>query len=62
MPRQQAQQLKVEVKVPAQVNAPVAKGQVVGEIVAVQGDKEVSRIDVLAPRAIEKTHWWSGWF
>jgi len=62
LPRQQAQQLKVEVKVPAQVNAPVAKGQVVGEIIAMQGDKEVSRIDVLAPRAIEKSHWWSGWF
>lgn len=62
LPREQAQQLKVEVKVPAQVTAPVTKGQVVGEIVAMQGQKEVSRIDVLAPRAIEKSHWWSGWF
>jgi D-alanyl-D-alanine carboxypeptidase (penicillin-binding protein 5/6) len=62
LPRQQAQQLKVEVKVPAQVTAPVTKGQVVGEIVTTQGDKEMSRIDVVAPRAIEKSHWWAGWF
>lgn len=62
LPRQEVARLKVEVKAPAQVDAPVAKGQVVGEIVAVLGDKEVSRIDVLAPIAIERTAWWSGWF
>lgn len=62
LPRQEAQQLKVEVKVPAQIDAPVAKGQVVGEIVTRQGDKELSRIEVLAPRDIERAHWWSGWF
>ncbi len=62
LPRQEARQLRVEVKVPAQVSAPVTKGQVVGEIIAVQGDKEISRIDVLAPRDIERTSWWSGWF
>jgi D-alanyl-D-alanine carboxypeptidase (penicillin-binding protein 5/6) len=62
LPRQDAQRLKIEVKVPAQVSAPVTKGQVVGEIVAMQGDKQVSRIDVLAPRDIERTSWWSGWF
>lgn len=62
LPRQEAQQVKVEVKVPAQVSAPVAKGQVVGEIITRQGDKEIGRIDVVAPRDIERTHWWSGWF
>ena len=62
LPRQEAQQLKVEVKVPTQVDAPVAKGQVVGEIVTRQGDKELSRIEVIAPRDIERAHWWSGWF
>lgn len=62
LPRQQAQQLKVEVKVPAQISAPVTKGQVIGEIVTMQGDKELSRIDVIAPRDVERTHWWSGWF
>jgi len=62
LPRQDAQRLKVEVKVPAQVSAPVTKGQVVGEIIVVQGDKEIRRVDVLAPRDIERTSWWSGWF
>jgi len=62
LPRQQAQQVKVEVKVPTQVEAPVTKGQVLGEIVTMQGDKELSRIEVLAPRDVERTHWWSGWF
>lgn len=62
LPRQQAQQLKVEVKVPAQINAPITKGQVVGAIITMQGEKELSRIEVLAPKDIEQTHWWSGWF
>jgi len=62
LPRQQAQQLKVEVKVPTQVEAPVTKGQVLGQIVTMQGDKELSRIEVLAPHDVERTHWWSGWF
>ncbi|MEW6272945.1 MAG: D-alanyl-D-alanine carboxypeptidase family protein [Thermodesulfobacteriota bacterium] len=62
LPRQEAQRVKVEVKVPAQVDAPVSKGQVVGEIIAVQGDKELSRIEVLAPKDIARTSWWSGWF
>jgi D-alanyl-D-alanine carboxypeptidase (penicillin-binding protein 5/6) len=62
LPRDQAAKVKVEVKVPAQVTAPVTKGQVVGEIVTMQGDKEIGRIDVLAPRDVARTHWWSGWF
>ena len=62
LPRQQAQQLKVEVKVPAQIEAPITKGQVIGEIVTMQGDKELSRIDVLAPHDVERTRWWSGWY
>lgn len=62
LPRDQAAKVKVEVKVPAQVTAPVKKGQVVGEVVTMQGDKELGRIEVLAPRDIERTHWWSGWF
>lgn len=62
LPRDQAAKVKVEVKVPAQVTAPVTKGQVVGEIVTMQGDKEIGRIDVVAPHDIERTRWWSGWF
>jgi hypothetical protein len=34
----------------------------VGEVVTMQGDKEIGRIDVVAPRDIARTHWWSGWF
>lgn len=62
LPREQAAKVRVEVKVPAQVAAPVTKGQVVGEIVTMQGDKEIGRIDVVAPHDVERTRWWSGWF
>ncbi|HZR84899.1 MAG TPA: D-alanyl-D-alanine carboxypeptidase family protein [Candidatus Binatia bacterium] len=62
LPRAEAQQVQVEVKVPAQVSAPVKKGQVVGEIVAKQGDQELKRIPVVAPRDIAGTSFWSRWF
>jgi D-alanyl-D-alanine carboxypeptidase (penicillin-binding protein 5/6) len=60
--RAEAQKVQVEVKVPAQVSAPIEKGQKVGEIVARQGDQELARIPVIAPRAIEATSFWSRWF
>ena len=62
LPRDQAAKVKVEVKVPAQVTAPVKKGQVVGEVDDDRATGELGRIEVLAPRDIERTHWWSGWF
>ncbi|MBM4242248.1 MAG: D-alanyl-D-alanine carboxypeptidase [Deltaproteobacteria bacterium] len=62
LPRDQAARVKVEVKVPAQVSAPVTKGQVVGEVVTMQGDKEIGRTDLVAPHDVARTSWWSGWF
>jgi serine-type D-Ala-D-Ala carboxypeptidase (penicillin-binding protein 5/6) len=62
LPRAEARDLEVEVKVPAQVSAPIAKGQTVGEIVARQGDRELRRIPVVAPRDVEATSFWARWF
>jgi D-alanyl-D-alanine carboxypeptidase (penicillin-binding protein 5/6) len=62
LPRAEAAEVKVQVKVPPQIVAPVKKGQVVGEIVAVRGDKQLGRVDVLAPADIDSTSWWSRWF
>jgi D-alanyl-D-alanine carboxypeptidase (penicillin-binding protein 5/6) len=59
--RAEAQKVQVEVKVPAQIPAPVKKGQVVGEIVARLDDRELTRIPVVAPRDIEATSFWRRW-
>jgi serine-type D-Ala-D-Ala carboxypeptidase (penicillin-binding protein 5/6) len=60
--RAEAAKVQVDVKVPAQVSAPVKKGQQVGEIVTRIGDQELKRIKVVAPRDIAATSWWSKWF
>lgn len=62
LPRDRAAKVKVEVKVPTQVSAPVTKGQVLGEVVTMEGDREIGRVDVVAPHDIARTSWWSGWF
>jgi len=62
LPRAEAAEVKVQVKVPPQIVAPVKKGQVVGEILAVRGDKQLGRVDVLAPVDVDSTSWWSRWF
>jgi D-alanyl-D-alanine carboxypeptidase (penicillin-binding protein 5/6) len=62
LPRTEAQKVDVQVKLPAQISAPVSKGQMVGEIVARLGDKELRRVNVVAPRDIASTSWWSRWF
>ena len=62
LPRADAQELKVEVKVPAEIKAPVKKGQPVGEIVARKGAQEIGRVSVVAPGDIDSTSWWGRWF
>ena len=62
LPRSEAAELKVEVKVPPRIAAPVKKGQVVGEILAVRGDKQLGRVEVVAPADVDSTSWWSRWF
>ncbi len=62
VPRSEAQQTKVEVKVPAQIAAPVKKGQVIGEVVVTRGSESLGRVDVVAPSDVASTSWFSGWF
>jgi D-alanyl-D-alanine carboxypeptidase (penicillin-binding protein 5/6) len=60
--RAEAQDLEIKVKVPAEMKAPIKKGQQVGEVVARRGDQELGRVGVIAPADIESTSWWGGWF
>jgi D-alanyl-D-alanine carboxypeptidase (penicillin-binding protein 5/6) len=62
VPRADATKVKVEVKVPAEVAAPVKKGQVLGEVVVTRGGESLGRVEVVAASDIESTSWWSGWF
>ncbi len=62
LPRGEAADATVDVRVPAQLSAPVAKGQVVGEVVVRRGEQQLGRVEVIAPQDIASTAWWSGWF
>jgi D-alanyl-D-alanine carboxypeptidase (penicillin-binding protein 5/6) len=62
VPRADATKVKVEVKVPAEVTAPVKKGQVLGEVVVTRGGESLGRVEVVAASDVESTSWWSGWF
>jgi D-alanyl-D-alanine carboxypeptidase (penicillin-binding protein 5/6) len=59
LPRTEARDLAVEVRVPGQLAAPVARGQVVGQVVLHRGGEEIARSNVVAPRDIEAVSWWS---
>jgi len=62
LPRGEAAEAKVDVRVPSQIAAPVAKGQVIGEVVVRRGEQQLGRVEVVAPQNIAGTSWWSGWF
>ena len=62
VPRSGAGQVKVEVKVPEQITAPVKKGQVVGQVVVTRGTESLGSVDVVAAADVESTSWLSGWF
>jgi len=62
VPRADATKVKVEIKVPAEVAAPVKKGQVLGEVVVTRGGESLGRVEVVAASDVESTSWWSGWF
>jgi D-alanyl-D-alanine carboxypeptidase (penicillin-binding protein 5/6) len=62
LPRAEAAGIDAEVRVPAQVKAPVKQGQVVGEVVVRRGSQELARTDVLAPHAIESVGWLASWW
>ncbi len=62
VPRSGTGQVKVEVKVPQQISAPVKKGQVVGQVVVTRGSESLGSVDVVAAADVESTSWLSGWF
>jgi D-alanyl-D-alanine carboxypeptidase (penicillin-binding protein 5/6) len=62
VPRSGAAAVKVEVKVPAQIAAPIVKGQVIGEVVVMRGSDALGRVDVIASRDVVRTSWWPSWF
>ena len=62
LPRMEAAALKVEVKLPAGISAPIKKGQIVGEVIARRGDEQLGRVSVVAAQDVESTSWWSRWF
>ena len=62
LPRNEAAEAKVDVKVPSRVAAPVTKGQVIGAVVVRRGEQQLGRVEVVAPQDIVSTSWWSGWF
>ena len=62
LPRAEAGEVKVETTIPPTLSAPIKKGQVVGAIVAHRGDRQLGRVDVIAPQDVESTSWLRGWF
>jgi D-alanyl-D-alanine carboxypeptidase len=58
LPRAEAAETKVEVRVPTQVVAPLQKGQKLGQVVVVRGDDQIAAVDVVSPRDIAATSWW----
>ncbi|MEB2286067.1 MAG: hypothetical protein B6D46_03770 [Polyangiaceae bacterium UTPRO1] len=60
--RAEAKDAKIEVKVPPQLAAPIAKGQVVGEVVVTRQGQQLGRVDVVAPSDVESTSWFSSWY
>jgi D-alanyl-D-alanine carboxypeptidase (penicillin-binding protein 5/6) len=62
VPRAGSGQVKVEVKVPQEITAPVKKGQVVGEVVVMRGAESLGRVDVVAAADVESSSWLAGWF
>ncbi|MNH87347.1 D-alanyl-D-alanine carboxypeptidase DacF precursor [compost metagenome] len=48
-----------KLQIPAQVSAPVTKGQVLGKLVVYQGDKVLKEFDLRASADIKKAGWWT---
>ena len=46
---------------PRAVEAPVAKGDTVGDIIVRQGEAEVMRVPALAADSVERRPWWKFW-
>ena len=57
-----AGQVKIDVKVPSSIAAPVKKGQIIGAVVVTRGSESLGRVDVVAPTDVASTSWWASWF
>ncbi len=62
VPRADAAKVKIEIKVPNEVTAPVKKGQILGQVVVMRGDEPLGHVDVLAASDVASTSWFSGWY
>ena len=62
VPRAGAGQVKIDLKVPSSIAAPVKKGQIIGEVVVTRGSESLGRVDVVAPADVASTSWWASWF
>ena len=62
LPRPRAAGAAVEVHLPAQLPAPVRRGDRVGEIVVRRGTETLGRIDLVAPRDVAARPWWETLF
>ena len=54
--------MKIDVKVPSSIAAPVKKGQIIGAVVVTRGSESLGRVDVVAPTDVASTSWWASWF
>lgn len=54
----QAKQVKVDTRLPARLEAPVTKGQAVGELVASLDGKELGRVRLITAQPVEKLSVW----
>lgn len=54
MEKSAASEIRREVKIEETVSAPVEAGQKLGEVIVTQGDKELTRRDIVAADAVEK--------
>ncbi len=57
LPRDQARALSIEVKLPGEIEAPVSRGQQIGEVVVRRGDETLAAVPVVADRDVERVGW-----
>jgi D-alanyl-D-alanine carboxypeptidase (penicillin-binding protein 5/6) len=57
----EARQPQVELRVPKLLEAPVRKGQRIGEVVVVSDGRSLGRADLLADRDVAATGWVARW-
>ncbi len=59
LPRAEARAISIEVRLPGQLEAPVAEGQEIGEVIVRRGDKVLAQVPVVADRQVKQAGWLS---